>query len=148
MYLKTYEIEKFANIIDILTKRASKSFMCHKHGACIIKNGKIYSCGVNKNVQVSSNKHQWSIHAEMDAIMNTNPKTIKGMDIFVIRVCGKDKILRNSRPCNSCITKLKEKGISRVFYSSTCSSYIICENLTCMEYLHTCYSGRAKKNPV
>lgn len=148
MFLKIYNLKKFHNIIEILKKHASKSFMSHKHGACIMKNGKIHSCGVNKNIQVSSGKQHWSIHAEIDAIMNGDPNIVKGMDVFVIRVCGKDMVLRNSRPCNACINKLKNKGISRVFYSSPCSKYIICENIVCMEYLHTSYSGRCKKSDL
>jgi deoxycytidylate deaminase len=95
---------KYTHHLNLLIKIASSSTLQQRHGACLFLKDKIVSLGVNKQVC------NWSVHAEIDALLmaksNTKPK-FKGLDIFIIRI-GKGFDLRNSRPCQSCINKLKE----------------------------------------
>ena len=58
----------------------------------------------------------------------------KGNDILIIRISNSCK-LKNSRPCDDCITKLKLRGIRKVYYSNEFGS-IVCEYLTEMKNLH------------
>ena len=51
------------------------------------------------------------------------------MDIFVIRLNAKDKLV-NARPCYNCLNMMKAVGINRVFYSV--DEYIECERVTSM----------------
>lgn len=110
--------ERFAQHIEILKKLASKSPVNHKHGACLIKGGKIQAIGVNKYFQIKTHNQsiRIGIHAEIDALSAV--KYTKGMDILVIRV-SKSQGLQNSRPCNSCIEKLQQRGIRKAFYSTS-----------------------------
>lgn len=128
---------KFYEHIDILKKIASNSSLQHRHSACLIKGNKIHSFGFNKYMkEIVCNNHyiNITIHAEMDALFNYYPKNTKGMDILIIRV-GKGGDLRNSRPCNSCIDKLNQKGIRKVYYSNE-QGDIVYEFIDDMPKLH------------
>lgn len=110
---------KFDSIIPILQKFALNSALSFKHGACLLRSNKIVSLGVNKyyEVKVKDERVKLSIHAEVDALASS--KNTKGMDLLIIRVSPKKHLLGNSRPCNTCIEKLKQKGIKRVYYSNS-----------------------------
>lgn len=80
--------------------------MKNKHASCLLKNGNIYSFGVNKYYNT---KHiTLSIHAEIDALACIK-KTI-GMDMIVIRL-DKNNSLKMSKPCINCIDKMLKCGI-------------------------------------
>ena len=113
------EIYKFMESLDILKKKAKNSGLQHKHSACLIKGNKICAIGINKflkEINVNNVRGKTTIHAEIDAILNFNAKSLKGMDIIIIRV-GPSNNLQNSRPCNSCIEKMRKKGIRKAYYS-------------------------------
>jgi len=119
--------EKYTRHLNLLTKVASTSTLQHRHGACVFSNNKIISLGVNKQVC------NWSIHAEIDALLmakSTNKVKFKGLDIFIIRI-GKGLDLRNSRPCQSCINKLKECQLRKAYYSNE-QGNIVYEFVDCM----------------
>lgn len=80
---------------------------------------KIYSVGFNRYIKedtIQDKKIKYTIHAEIDALHKFDFKTLKGVDILIIRI-GKTMKLKNSRPCNNCIDKLLRKGIRKVYYS-------------------------------
>lgn len=128
--------DKFAEVVNLLTRLAQNSNLVHKHSACLLWGGKVYAVGVNKyfGVRAEGQHIKLSIHAEEDAIINCNPKLSKGMDILVIRL-GKSNALRYSRPCNSCIDKLNKKGIRKAYYSDM-NGNIVYEFLDNMPKLH------------
>jgi deoxycytidylate deaminase len=115
---------------------AKKSNMRAKHGCVIVKQGKIISVGYNRSL--GNNKYQtrnfnndktvsqgkYSIHAEQDALRNTDPKNLEGAKLYVIRIgCGElNPMFMNSQPCKRCtniINKYIEKhGLKQVYYST------------------------------
>lgn len=111
--------------IKVLRKIADHSALSNKHSACLMKNGKIFSLGFNKYIKrdkINNQDIKITIHAEIDALCKCKlgNKLVKGLDILIIRIgnCSKTSKLRNSRPCNSCINKLSQRGIRKVYYSN------------------------------
>lgn len=106
--------------MDPLKKMAMRSCLAQKHGACLLQGNKIFSFGVNKYFRVNLTDDKEipiSIHAEVDALSCIHSKFVKGMDILIIRVNKSQKLIY-SRPCNSCIEKLRQKGIRKAYYST------------------------------
>jgi deoxycytidylate deaminase len=134
--------QKFVDAIEMLKKHASTSMLLHKHSACLIKNGKVFSIGVNKYYEsnvIRDNSGKLSVHAEISALMSANIKQTKGFDILIIRV-NKTLNLLNSRPCNACIEKLRQKGIRKAYYSDR-NGNIACEYIDVMPKLHEAYKS-------
>jgi len=138
-----YDQRKFFNSINLLKKIASGSSIYYKHAAALIDGDRIYSAGVNQFVKTvniklkNSNEiqtHFRTIHAEISVFSRIPKKTAKGLDILVIRI-NKNFALKNSRPCNHCIDKLKKIGIRKVFYSNQ-DGNIVGEFIDDMEKLH------------
>jgi deoxycytidylate deaminase len=130
---------KFEEHIHLLKKIATYSSLTHKHSACLIKGGKICTFGYNRYIKtdIINNKCvKYTIHAEIDALCKVYNKLSKGMDILIIRI-GNEKAnkLKNSRPCNSCIDKLLQRGIRRVYYSDE-NGDIVYEFLESMQKIH------------
>lgn len=131
------------SILNDLIKTAMKSTVNNKHSAVLIKNNTIYKSAYNKfikEITVRKNNntyiHYITVHAEINAVYsNYNKKNVKGMDILVIRVDRIGAKLKNSRPCNNCICKLKKIGIRKVFYSNE-KGDIVFEYVNNMEFLH------------
>jgi deoxycytidylate deaminase len=143
-YSQTYKLE---NAIDILKKNALNSALYYKHSACLLKKDKILTIGKNryfKNILVDNENIKLSIHAEIDVLYKHHNKNLKGLDILIIRIGEKSYNLRNSRPCNSCIQKLKEKGIRKVYYSND-KGEIVYEFIENMPKIHDS-SGYLIKN--
>lgn len=123
--------DKFSHHLSLLVKMAQGSALQKRHGACIFSRDKILSLGVNKQVC------DWSIHAEIDAVFEAKSShktfkglSFKGLDIFIIRI-GKNYALRNSRPCQACISKLKEYKLRKAYYSNE-KGEIVYEFIDCM----------------
>ena len=126
--------EKYYDNIQTLKRIAQNSPLQHKHSACLMKGDKIISKGYNKFIKksiINNNIVKISIHAEIDALCKLDRKMTKGNDILIIRISNSYK-LKNSRPCDDCITKLKLRGIRKVYYSNEFGS-IVCEYLTEMK---------------
>jgi len=109
--------------IDLATQEALKSTQNFKHGAVLVKNGKLVSKGYNHssgNIQ----HEMWSVHAEMDAVMSskiTKRRSQKFADcykLYVVRVNSSG--LADSKPCIRCQKFMKRFNIARVFYSTNC----------------------------
>jgi deoxycytidylate deaminase len=101
---------------------ASKSNQRMKHGAIVVKGGRVLGTGYNKGRNhpfiVSSEhiKEHCSRHAEVEAIRDAGSNT-KGAVIYVARVSrhGHD---RNSKPCERCQDAIDAAGIKKVIYTS------------------------------
>jgi deoxycytidylate deaminase len=145
---KIISIDKFSNVLPILKKMALNSALSNKHAACLFRGDEMMSFGVNKyfNVKVKNQNILLGVHAEVDALSNINQKIIKGMDILIIR-CNKNFKLQNSRPCNTCIKKLQQKGIRKAYYS-TSDETIVCEIVDEMPKIHESSGSRARNGCV
>jgi len=48
--------------------------------------------------------------------MNRNPRATKGCELYIVRVSPTG--LGASKPCESCLTTLREFGIEKIYYST------------------------------
>ncbi len=126
--------ERLSKPLDDLKAVARSSFVHFKHSACLLRGGKVYAIGKNRyfdRVYEVRKNIKFTIHAEIDTIMQMPKHELKGMDILIIRV-RVDGTLGDSRPCNTCIEKMKRAGIRRAYYS-TRDGDLRCELVSEME---------------
>ena len=137
-------------VIEYLKKIAMKSVVKNRHSAALIKNNCIiFKSHYNefiKEIKIKKDNntyiHYLTIHAEINVICNYyDKKHIKGMDIIVVRINKIGTDFKNSRPCNTCIIKLRKLGIRKVFYSNS-KGVIVFEYVKEMEFLHLCSSEK------
>ena len=98
-------------------EEAEKSDICFRHGAVVIKNNKIISSGHNK---YSGKKlhHLRTVHAEMDAIMNSST-TCFNATVYVVRLSSINHHgMGLSCPCDKCVKCMKLHRIQKVVYST------------------------------
>ena len=114
------------SFLSVARYLASKSDSRHKHGAVIVKSGRVLGTGFNKNrnhpdyVSPEHIKSHCSVHAEVDAIRDAKWK-VKGAVLYVARVNNQGKD-RNSKPCDRCNVVIQETQIKKVIY--TRSDYV------------------------
>ena len=107
-------------IVDIAVDEALRSGQNHKHGAVVVRSGKVLSSGHNK-VTNKGPSYLYSCHAEMAAIkQSADKKGLQDAHLYVVRIntCG----LADSKPCCFCQRFMKIHGISRVFFSTNSGS--------------------------
>lgn len=100
---------------------AAKSEARQKHGAVIVKSGRVLGTGFNKDTNnpfIVSPEHiktHCSRHAEIEAMRDAN-WNVKGAVLYVARVNrqGKD---RYSKPCGYCETTIARTQIKKVIYT-------------------------------
>lgn len=110
-----YYLEQAANY-------AKYSELVHKHGCVIVYNDTIISYGHNKK---NNSLKNFSIHAEVNAINRLNKKykskkIISNCSLYVVRIrngFSKEDILKMSKPCIGCASKINKIGIKKVYYS-------------------------------
>ncbi len=111
------------SFLSIARYFASKSDSRRKHGAVIVKSGRVLGTGFNKDtnnpISVSPEhiKSHCSRHAEIEAIRDAN-WNVKGAVLYVARVnnLGQD---RNSKPCTRCQVVIEETQIKKVIYTES-----------------------------
>lgn len=99
---------------------AKKSTMIHRHGAVIIKNGKIIGEGCNYYAKYMC--HSYSVHAEVAALQSLrkqhrHKKFLEDSVMIVVRVQGLDNHCCMSSPCSNCRQAISEANIKLVLYS-------------------------------
>ena len=109
------------DIFDRAIQLAKKSCMTQQHAAIIVKDREIIAEGINHHI--SYFEHQYSIHAEVDALSQIkylSPKFIQDCTMLVVRVGPKSRNypIRNSKPCENCAKAIQNYGIKKVFYST------------------------------
>lgn len=108
------------NFLNLAAKVASSSDMRRRHGAVVVKSGRVLSVGINKfrnhpqQTAVDRIKNDCSVHAEIDAISRCDPR---GAAIFVARV-NNAGIVKYSRPCDQCQKELEAAGIKKIIWSN------------------------------
>ena len=105
---------------------AAKSNSNKKHGAVVVKSGRVLGRGYNKDtnnpmsVSPEHIKTHCSRHAEIEAIRDAN-WNVDGAILYVARVNrqGQD---RNSKPCKYCELVINETNIKKVIYTEMSSN--------------------------
>lgn len=100
---------------------ATKSVANKRHGAVVVKGGRVVGTGYNKNrnstriVSPELIKTHCSWHAEELAIKDAGDN-IKNSVMYIARVNkrGED---RNSKPCPKCMSLIKENKIKKIIYT-------------------------------
>lgn len=94
---------------------AAKSVEQYRLGAVLCEGTRVVAQGWNRNVNACGLP---SIHAEMDALWKAGKQQLRHPHLVVIRISGKTKTLRLSKPCRACEQCLRRKGVRRVTYST------------------------------
>lgn len=105
---------------------AAKSTANKKHGAVVVKSGRVLGRGYNKDtnnpmsVSPEHIKTHCSRHAEIEAIRDAS-WNVDGAILYVARVNrqGQD---RNSKPCKYCELVISETNIKKVIYTEMSSN--------------------------
>ena len=107
--------------LGVAIAEATRSRHDFKHGAVIVKKGKIIQSGRNQYCGMDRirhfNRRIWSIHAEMNVLGGLPRNITKGSDIMVVRVNSLGDIV-NSKPCHICMSMIQAAGCRKVFYSN------------------------------
>lgn len=113
--------KKDLNFLNVARLVADLSEERKKHGAVVVKSGRVVGTGFNKfknhpsNVLPNQIKTHCSRHAEQVAIRQAGNHT-RGAILYVARV-NNQGIDRNSKPCAICAKIIKESGIKKVIYT-------------------------------
>lgn len=107
--------------LELARKIAESSDMNKRHGAVVVKSGRVLSTGVNKFrnsvsiIETHNIKRHCSVHAEVDALSRV--ADARGATIYVARVNRMNQE-RMSRPCNHCYTAIVRAGINKIVYTT------------------------------
>lgn len=113
--------KKETSFLDVAKYFAGKSKSRQRHGAVVVKGGRVVGTGYNKNtnhpMQVSPEhiKTHCSRHAEIEAIRDAG-FAVHGAVLYVARVNRQNKA-RNSKPCKYCQSVISATKIKKVIYT-------------------------------
>jgi deoxycytidylate deaminase len=102
---------------------AAKSQSRQRHGAIVVKSGRVLGTGYNKDknnpMQVSPEhiKTHCSRHAEVEAIRDAG-FDVSGAILYVARVNKQGRSL-NSKPCKYCQAVIESTQIKKVIYTES-----------------------------
>jgi deoxycytidylate deaminase len=102
---------------------AEKSQSRQRHGAVVVKSGRVLGTGYNKDknhpMQISPEhiKTHCSRHAEAEAIRDAG-FAVEGAILYVARVNKQGKAM-NSMPCKYCQVIIKTTNIKKVIYTES-----------------------------
>lgn len=112
-----------ASFLAVAKYFAEKSQSRQRHGAIVVKSGRVVGTGYNKNknnpMQVSPEhiKTHCSRHAEVEAIRDAK-FAVEGAVLYVARV-NKQGQERNSKPCKYCQAVISASKIKKVIYTES-----------------------------
>jgi deoxycytidylate deaminase len=104
-------------------KVAESSDCSHRHGAVVVKSGRVLSVGTNRfrndpefveSDVIDGRGTIFSVHAEVNALSRV--KDARGATIYVARVGGNGEP-RLSAPCSFCRIRIKDRGINTIVYT-------------------------------
>lgn len=107
--------------LSVARYMSTKSVSRQRHGAVVVKSGRVLGIGYNKdtnNPYIVSPEHiktHCSRHAEVEAIKDAN-WNVKGAILYVARV-NKQGYDRNSKPCRYCEAVIESAQIKKVIYT-------------------------------
>jgi deoxycytidylate deaminase len=108
------------SFLSLAMELSLKSNMKQRHGAVIVRGGRVLSLGWNllkndpNNISDEHLERFCSVHAERMAIAKC--KKAAGATIYIAR--NKSGNARHSKPCDGCERAIIEAGISRVVYTT------------------------------
>jgi tRNA(Arg) A34 adenosine deaminase TadA len=89
-----------------------------KHGAVIVKGGRVLAVGVNANRNIATNtsfpKFENAVHAEVAALKACSDTV--GATLYVARVNNQGEE-RMSKPCPACYAAIVKAGIRKVIFT-------------------------------
>lgn len=104
-----------------LAMRVAESSECTtKHGAVLVKGGRVLSLGVNRwrnHPSVCTKdtvRENCSVHAEVDALSRVTDS--RGAVLYIARV-GRKGLPLLSKPCPRCYDRLEKAGVKRIVYT-------------------------------
>jgi deoxycytidylate deaminase len=115
-------MNKDERFINLASKVAVLSAHKFRIGAVIVQGSRTISFGINKykshpkQMNHHTAEHADSIHAELDAIINSRGNA-EGATIYIVRLL-QDGTIAMARPCFHCIKELKSAGVKRIVYST------------------------------
>lgn len=122
-YIDTSLSKREKSFLSTARFLATKSKSRHRHGAIVVRSGRVIGTGYNKDkndplsISPEHIKMHCSRHAEISAIRNAN-NNVRGAVLYVARVNrqGRD---RNSKPCERCALVINELKIKKVIYTES-----------------------------
>lgn len=128
MAQKKTKLEKFLNLAKHMASYSD--VYKYKHGACIVRKGKILAQGFNqykshplqRQYNLSHKKDLTKdaphyIHAEMSALAKLRGQDLGDAEIYVYRVNFEGQPAQ-SRPCPACMAAIIASGIKKIFYTT------------------------------
>lgn len=109
------------SFLDLAVRMSESSDVDIKHGAVIVKNGRVLALGTNKwrNRDLQQEVDKWepilTTHAEMDALARIDDA--RGAIVYIARIDDKGN-RKFSRPCWRCMDALHMAGVKRVVYTT------------------------------
>ncbi len=116
-------------IIGRAVEAAHGSEYFQKLGAVIFNKKTIISCGHNYKERSAKRLHRkyqnydYSIHAEVDAILHAK-RDLRGTSLLVVRVNNNGEF-RLAKPCKYCMMYISHVGIKNIYYSISDFPYIV-----------------------
>lgn len=90
----------------------------HKLACVITRKNKVISFGWNQTKTHSKSPHPFkSVHAEVHAILSSEPHLLKNCSVYVYRET-RNGLPALARPCTTCMKALTNAGVKEIFYSS------------------------------
>jgi len=132
--IKIGTLSKQRKLQEIASMQAFKSPCTYRHGALITRGNVVYSKGYNTNMRTAFlGKHDCCMHAEMSVVnsfmnqyIRKKPKLqqqLHNYTVWCVRVPRDPSLIDNgtnyvSRPCNVCISRLREFGFGKIAFSN------------------------------
>lgn len=110
------------SFLDLALRVAESSDCKQKHGAVVVKGGRVMAIGLNKMrndpavVESDRPGHKgtiFAVHAEIDALSRVSDP--RGAVVYVARAGKSGEAL--SRPCDNCAIALIKAGVKSVCYT-------------------------------
>lgn len=114
---------KEKSFLEVAKYFAGKSQSRQRHGAVVVKSGRVIGTGYNKDknsplgVSPEHIKTHCSRHAEVEAIRDAR-FSVEGAILYVARV-NRQGIERNSKPCRYCQAVISATKIKKVIYTES-----------------------------
>jgi deoxycytidylate deaminase len=111
---------KQKSFLNLAVRMAETSDVTHKHGAVIVRGGRVLSLGMNRwrnrDLLDTGGDYNPNIttHAEIDALSRISDP--RGVTVYVARV-GKNGDEKFSRPCDNCAKAMIAAGVKSVVYT-------------------------------
>ena len=105
-------VKFLSQAVNLASQSEHRSF---KHGAILVKGGKVLSEGVNKYTIGTHGLHAHSEHAEENALRGKKNYAL-GSTMYIARVASYGHAM--SKPCHRCQILLKNAGVKKVIYTS------------------------------